>query len=121
MKIFIDDSATSELAIAYGLERMKMICAPYFLCGLMEVLTGVLCGLGRSVSPTIVSVLGFCGVRVIWILTVFKYHHTLTVLYASYPVSWIISFIALFSVYLYVRHKTFPKKGSAAPLQKAAE
>ena len=46
MKIFIDDSATSELAIAYGLERMKMICAPYFLCGLMEVLTGVLVRIG---------------------------------------------------------------------------
>ena len=76
----------------------------------MEVLTGVLCGLGRSVSPTVVSVLGFCGVRVIWILTVFEKYHSLTVLYASYPISWIISFIALFAVYLYVRKQIFSKK-----------
>ena len=110
MRIFIDDGAQSSEAVAFGLERMRMICAPYFLCGLMEVLTGVLCGLGRSVSPTVVSVLGFCGVRVIWILTVFRKYHSLTVLYASYPISWIISFVALFAVYLYVRKQIFAKK-----------
>ena len=77
----------------------------YTIVGLTDVLTLTLRfdGLGRF----------FAGiVATLW---------PLTVLYASYPVSWIISFIALFSVYLYVRHKTFPKKGSAAPLQKAAE
>ena len=109
MRIFLRDTADTETVIAFGLERMKLICIPYFLCGLMEVITGVLNGLGKSVSPTVVSVLGFCGVRVVWLLTVFRHHHTLTALYLSYPVSWTLSFIALFVVYLTVRKKMFPK------------
>lgn len=116
LKIFIKNEPNAAAAIAFGLERMQMVLVPYFLCGLMEVLTGVLCGLGKSVSSTVVSVLGFCGVRVIWIMTAFKWRHTLTMLYMSYPVSWIISFIALFSVYLVVRHQLFPKKEKAPTL-----
>ncbi len=97
-------------AIERGLERMICICVPYFLCGILEVQTGVLCGLGKSVSPSIVTVFGFCAVRLLWIATVFQEHKTLTVLYACYPVSWIISMVLLHGVYLMAKHQLFPKK-----------
>ncbi len=103
LSIYIPASETSEQAIAFGLERMLMISVPYFLCGLMEVVTGSLRGMGRSVVPTVMSVVGVCGLRVLWIFTVFRKYHTLTVLYMSYPVSWAVSFAALLVFYIAVR------------------
>lgn len=52
-------------AIQYGLVRMKIIFSTYFLCGIMDVLVGCLRGLGRSVLPMIVSLMGACGFRIL--------------------------------------------------------
>ena len=80
---------TSEAAaIDYGLIRMKIIFSTYFLCGIMDVLVGCLRGLGRSILPMIVSLLGACGLRVLWIFTVFKSYPALETIYISYPISW---------------------------------
>lgn len=80
---------TSEgAAIAYGLIRMKIIFSTYFLCGIMDVLVGCLRGLGRSILPMIVSLLGACGLRVVWIFTIFKMYPALETIYISYPISW---------------------------------
>lgn len=110
LKIYINEGAGSAEAISYGLERMLCICVPYFLCGIIEVQTGLLCGLGKSVSPSIITVFGFCAVRLIWIATVFEKFHSLTVLYACYPVSWLISMILLYLVYLRAKKQLFPKE-----------
>ena len=77
--------------ISYGLIRMRWICLPYLLCGLMDVLVGMLRGLGYAVVPMCVSVIGACGLRILWIATVFAKFHSLDVLYSSYPISWIIT------------------------------
>lgn len=77
--------------IAYGLVRLKWITRIYFLCGLMDTMVGMLRGLGSAVVPMIVSMIGACGFRIIWIQTIFAQHHLLDVLYISYPVSWIIT------------------------------
>lgn len=77
--------------IAYGLLRMRIICVTYALCGIMDVLVGSLRGLGYSVMPMIVSLLGACGLRILWIFTFFQIHHTLFNLYISYPITWIIT------------------------------
>ena len=74
--------------IAYGLQRMKVICTFYCLCGIMDVLVGSIRGLGYAVMPMIVSLLGACVFRVVWIYTVFQWDRTLHTLYVSYPVSW---------------------------------
>lgn len=74
--------------IAYGLQRMKVICTFYCLCGVMDVLVGSIRGLGYAVMPMIVSLLGACAFRVVWIYTVFQWDRTLHTLYISYPVSW---------------------------------
>lgn len=77
--------------IAYGIQRLKIICLPYFLCGIMEVLVGSLRGMGYSVMPMLVSLTGACGLRIVWIFTVFAWQHSLFVLYLSYPITWVIT------------------------------
>ena len=80
--------------IAYGLVRLRLICLTYFLCGIMDVVTGSIRGLGPSVTPAVVSLLGVCGLRILWIYTVFAAGRSLYTLYLSYPVSWLVTFIA---------------------------
>lgn len=109
LSIYINDGPGYQDAINYGAERMLCICVPYFLCGIIEVQTGLLCGLGKSVSPSVITVFGFCVVRLVWIATVFEKFHSLTVLYACYPVSWLISMILLYLVYLRAKKQLFPK------------
>lgn len=77
--------------IAYGLVRLKWITRVYVLCGLMDVMVGMLRGLGYAVVPMIVSIIGACGLRIVWIATIFVRFHSLDVLYMSYPVTWIIT------------------------------
>lgn len=99
--------------IHYGVKRLSIISITYFICGMMDVMVGGLRGLGASVFPMIVSILGACGVRVLWVLTVFASHRSLEVLYSSYPVSWFITLTAHVVTYILVRRhmkKVFPEK-----------
>lgn len=89
--------------IQYGHNRLVIICAPYFLCGLMDTMVGGLRGMGYSVIPMFVSLTGACALRVVWIFTVFAAHRTLQVLYLSYPVTWFITFAAHVICYLLIR------------------
>lgn len=88
--------SSKNFVIEAGLVRLKYICGPYFLCGMMDVMVGILRGLGRSVIPTIVSMIGACGLRLVWIFTIFaeEKYHTTRMLYLSYPLSWSITTLA---------------------------
>ena len=68
----------------------------------MEVCCGSLRGLGYSVLPTVVSLTGACGLRVVWIFTVFAIDRSLWTLYLSYPVSWGLTALAHFICFLVV-------------------
>lgn len=92
-------------AIEYGLIRMKIIFSTYFMCGIMEVLVGCLRGMGRSILPMIVSLLGACGLRVVWVFTLFKAYPQLETIYISYPVSWTITAFVHFICLLIVMKK----------------
>jgi Na+-driven multidrug efflux pump len=72
-------------------KRLLFMIAPYFLLACMEVGSGVLRGLGRSVTSTLISLVGACLLRIVWILTVFEHYQTLESIYVSYPVSWILT------------------------------
>ena len=95
LSIYLTDSAE---AIVYGLIRFNYIALPYFLCGMMDVTTGALRGLGASLTPMLISVLGVCGIRIAWIYTIFQapQYHTLDCLFFSYPVSWFITALCQF-------------------------
>ena len=77
--------------ISYGLLRMSIICTTYFLCGMMDTMVGSIRGLGYSILPTLVSLTGACGLRVIWIFTIFAAQRSLAILYLSYPISWAVT------------------------------
>ncbi len=108
LSIYITDSAE---AIGYGVIRMTIFGFTYFLAGIMDVSTGALRGMGKSVLPMIVSILGVCVFRIVWIYTIFTIpqFHTLEWLFLSYPISWSIVFIAQFTLTLTVYKKL--KKG----------
>ena len=102
--IYIPDSPE---AIGYGLIRMQYICGVYFICGLMDVSTGALRGMGASTVPMIISVLGVCGIRLLWIATVFQMpqYHSVDSLYVSYGVSWAVTYIFQFAAFWLVYNK----------------
>lgn len=95
----------NEEAIAYGISRMSIIATTYFLCGIMEVLSGSLRGMGESVLPMIVSLIGSCLLRVVWIYTIFASNRTLRVLYLSYPVSWVLTEAVHLICYFHVKKR----------------
>jgi len=91
--------------IQYGLNRMLYLCCPYFLCGVMEIFVGSMRGMGSSIVPMIVSLMGACVFRIVWIYTVFAHFHTLPVLYISYPVSWIVTAAVHLVCYIFTRKR----------------
>lgn len=106
LSIYITDSAQ---AISDGMIRITFIGLPYFICGLMEVTTGALRGIGESLTPMIISILGVCGVRLGWVFTIFQIpqFHTPEWLFASYTVSWTITFaVQLVAFFIVFKRKT---------------
>ena len=100
--------------IAYGTMRMRFVATLYFLCGIMDVMAGVMRGMGYSILPMIVSLTGACGLRILWIFTLFASNRTLSMLYVSYPVSWFITALAHLGCYFWVRQK-MPREDAPLP------
>ena len=91
--------------IEVGLTRLKIVAGPYAICGMMDGMVGVMRGLGYSILPMLVSLLGACGLRVLWILTIFQVpqFHTVEGLYISYPITWTVTLLAHIGSYFLVR------------------
>lgn len=104
-KTFLGIYSSDPEVIKYGLIRLWYISGVYFFCGMMDTLVGSIRGLGYSVLPMIVSVTGVCGFRIVWILLVFSRIHTLPVLYLSYLVSWVITFLLHAACFGYIYRK----------------
>ena len=88
-------SSSADVIVA-GQKRLLYMGLLFFLCGMMDVMCGMLRGLGYSITPMIISMLGACGFRLLWIFTIFQIpiFHKIEMLYISYPISWIITFTA---------------------------
>lgn len=91
----------SRAAVRAGGIRLAAVGPFYFLCGLMEVGTGSLRGMGRSILPTVTSLIGCCLLRILWVLTVFRFvspmleaDAALFLLYLCFPLSWLLTAIA---------------------------
>ncbi len=93
---------TDPEVIQYGISRLEIICTTYFMCGMMDVMVGILRGMGYSIAPMIVSLTGVCAVRVLWIYTVFARFRSLKILYISYPVTWTLTFLVQLIIFLVV-------------------
>ncbi len=104
--------ATQQEVIAFGVLRLGIICTTYCLCGMMDVMVGVLRGMGYAVMPMLVSLTGACLFRVLWIYTVFQSYRTLECLYYSYPISWALTFLVhliCFAVVYRRQRKRYPE------------
>ncbi len=113
LRIYTD----SPEVIAAGMVRLHYISKVYFLCGIMDVLVGALRGIGYSVLPMVVSLLGACGLRLLWIATVFQIpqFHKVEVVYLSYAITWIITAGVHFLCYVIVRKKVTKKYEQGTP------
>lgn len=100
VRIFTSDPEVIRQSVAIA-EFMAPIFITYIA---IEIFSGVLQGMGDALIPTIITVLGVCVIRVVWIYTMVPAHHSMNTVMASYPISWIISSIAFFIYYeWYVR------------------
>lgn len=100
-----DMSIPPAEVIKYGMNRLSIICTMYFLCGIMDVLVGALRGMGSPWMPMIVSIVGVCGIRILWIFTVFRFYNSPESLYVSYIVSWVATAAVQYVCYRNVRKK----------------
>ena len=105
--------------IAAGMERQIIVCAPYFLCGMMDVMTGALRGIGYSLLPMIVSILGACAFRLFWVFTVFAAYPTLPCLMLSYPISWLLTFSVLLVIFLVLWNRSFVPQFTREEMERA--
>lgn len=103
--------STSPEVIAAGMVRLQYICKVYFLCGIMDVFVGALRGIGYSIMPMFVSLLGACGLRLLWLATVFQIpqYHTQDIIYLSYPITWVITFTVHALCYIWARKQVDKK------------
>ena len=97
--------SSDAAVIAAGYERLRVICGTYLLCGIMDTLASSLRGLGYSVLPMVVSLVGSCLLRLVWIATIFQLNRTPFMLYISYPISWVLTAAVHLACLLVVRHK----------------
>lgn len=91
--------SSDPAVIEAGLTRVYIVCGPYFLCGVMDVMTGALRGIGYSMLPMIISLMGACALRILWVATLFRLFPTIQCLMLSYPISWALTFLVLVACY----------------------
>lgn len=101
---------SNEAVITAGFIRLKFLMTTEVFNALVEMFSGAMRGLGQSMKPAIISIVGICGVRILWVNTVFKAHHTIGVVMLAYPVSWAITSAVLGIIYFFVAKKTLPVK-----------
>lgn len=97
----------SAEVIEAGMVRLGFVLSTYFLCGMMDVMVGSIRGMGYSIMPMIVSLVGACGLRLLWIATVFQMEqfHSVETIYISYPITWTITFATHLICFAVVRKK----------------
>ena len=96
---------SDPLAVETALTRNCILIIPYFLVAFMEVGSGIVRGLGRSITSTVVSLIGSCLLRIVWIYTIFQWSPNIETLYLSYPVSWGLTALIQFIVAITTRKK----------------
>lgn len=101
LTIFTSDPEVIRL----GVIRMNILMITYFTCGIMNVFPGLTRGMGFSVLPMLCTLVGACLLRILWLVTVFKWFPTVHMLYACYPVTWAIAGIGQVLSFFYARKK----------------
>lgn len=101
LQIYTSDAQVIEC----GMEILLYTTVTYFLCGLMDLFPGAMRGMGFSLVPMVLSIIGTVGVRILWIFGIFPSHRSLDILFISYPASWIITIVMQVICFLFVKKK----------------
>lgn len=86
-----------------GAQFCLVLAPSYFTFVFIEILSGAIRGAGEALQPMLITCIGVCGLRVVWILLVVPYWHTMQMVAMNYPVSWVITAV-IFVIY-YLRGK----------------
>ncbi len=105
--------------ISAGMIKLTMVCYTYFTFVPNQVCGGCLRGMGKSLTPTVLNALFTCVTRIIWIYTFYRMKPTLWMLYLAYPISWVLSSLAIYIAYHVTRVKIIKK--AKAEQEKAAK
>ena len=113
----------SEVEIEAGLTRLIIVLSSYFLCGFMDTFAYSLRAIGYSVLPTVISLIGACGFRIIWMFCIFPidYFHNIEWIAISYPISWALTAATHLTFFLVLYKKLKFDQSSPEPDQSTAE
>ena len=105
--------SNSDTVVAAGMARIAIMFPLYILCGLMDVIVGSIRGIGYSITPMIVTLLGACAFRVVWIATIFQVprFHTPETIYWSYPISWALTFLTHLVCLVIMMRRLYRREG----------
>lgn len=98
----------SPNVITAGSNRIVIICLFYFLCGIMDTVSNVSRGMGKSIVPMIITLICVCAIRIVWLYTVFPIFRSPATVYWSYPITWALAIIFQF-VYFSIVYKSLTK------------
>lgn len=91
--------STTPAVIKYAQQKMILVSSTYFLCGINEILGGVLKGMGKPIIPAVSTMVFMCLIRFPWAYFVFPLYPNLTFLYLIWPIGWILSITTLLIAY----------------------
>ncbi len=106
LTIFTPDHDVLEIGVA----MVRFLAPCYLTYILIELLSGAIRGAGKSLVPTLITVFGVCGLRLLWLFTAVPAHHTIEMVEASYPITWTVTSLALLLYYRLGKWLTPPRE-----------
>lgn len=104
LSVFTSDQGIIEI----GSVRMYVVVGLLFINVFLDVFSGALSGMGKSLAPALICVAGVCGIRIAWVILVFPKYKSFASLMVVYPISWVITIAVLAVIYFYyVKHPKF--------------
>lgn len=97
--------STDLQVVEVTVTRLLIVCSGYVFCSVMDVIPGVIRGMGYSITPTIITLTGACFVRIIWVITIFQYFRSLKMLLIVYPISWSLTIVAHLVFFTFANRK----------------
>lgn len=108
--LITDDAYVVDVAA----KRLLIVCAPYFLCGIMEVYSFTLRGFGKSTSSMLINLFGTCVFRLVWIKIMLGIIDEVYIIYWAYPISWFLAAAGMIIYYEIVIRKLIKKNNAEA-------
>lgn len=105
LSLFTSDTTVVDA----GIRRLSIMALSYSVSAFMDCTIAASRGLGKSIVPTIVVIMGSCVFRIVWIYTIFSHFRTIQSLYLLYVFSWMITAIAEIIYFVIVYRKVKPQ------------